>query len=299
MLLKRAWIAACLVLFFGAGSSGVFAQTRCGGLRLETLEGQGLSEVLGAYASEACPLNALMWQTYRANPHAFSGSIQQLRADAVLDLPLFAAPDEAARREANRQIALQEAAFERYKKQVDQGLPQSDAPQPISDPQEARIRALEQQLAELKQLLKLSEPSQAADASQRPTASRSDSSAPPSERMAPAWLKTTEGMVLAGLLLTALGAGFILLWRMRTPLTPMAAGDDDPAWPPELRKARDDINRAAGRDAGLVSQTELERAVDGRFPLPNLDFVRGPGDETGPADRKRSEGEPSSGRTET
>jgi hypothetical protein len=72
---------------------------------------------------------------------------------------------------------------------------------------------------------------------------------------------------------------------MRTPMSP-AASSDDQTWPPELRQARDAINRAAGRDAGLQEPSELEKAVDGRFPLPNLDFVQGVRDNEKP---KRNE----------
>ena len=97
--------------FFLASSESALAQSRCGGTRLETLPGQSLSEVLGAYVSEHCPLNALMWATYQSNPHAFYGSIHHLRADTVLELPPFPAPDESQRLEANRQINAQGAIF--------------------------------------------------------------------------------------------------------------------------------------------------------------------------------------------
>jgi hypothetical protein len=313
-------------------------------MRLETMPGQSLSEIVSTYVSEQCPLNTLMWASYQANPHAFYGSIHHLRADTLLELPPFPAPDESERLEANRQISIQREIFERYRRLVAQGIPKfrarqiasgspasQEPPSALAKPQsapgggeqlklapvkpdagssvagseqalmnelalreaQARIQLLEQQLADLKRLLEEREQLQiSAGATTREEgkgskgangggvlASNSASSAsgttpPPSERVAPAWLKTTEGMVIAGLFIAALLAGFVLLWRMRTPITPAASSSDE-SWPPELRQARDAINRAAGRDAGLKEPSELEKAVGGRFPLPNLDFVDG------------------------
>jgi hypothetical protein len=326
--------------FLLALSESALAQSRCGGTRLETLPGQSLSEVLGAYVSEHCPLNALMWATYQSNPHAFYGSIHHLRADTVLELPPFPAPDESQRLEANRQINAQRAIFERYRSLIAKGVPKfrarqmaagsSSPAQPSVPPPkvseraagseqlklapvkpeagasaagseqalmnelalreaQARIQLLEQQLADLKRLLEQREQLQAggsvgqvpsksaanqseAASNARPqTAAGSD---PGSDRVAPAWLQTTEGSVLVSLLLTALLAGFVLLWRMRSPISP-SPSTGEASWPPELRQARDAINRAAGRDAALQGETDLEKAVAGRFPLPKLDFVQG------------------------
>jgi hypothetical protein len=109
-----------------------------------------------------------------------------------------------------------------------------------------------------------------------------DSAAQSARRERPAIFQTTEGMVLAVLLLLALGTGFALLWQVRRsasagPVVP------DSQWPSDLRAARDAINRAAGRDAEIERrseperQSELEKAVGGRFTLPKLDFVAGLG----------------------
>ncbi|NBQ09284.1 MAG: hypothetical protein EBX17_12165 [Betaproteobacteria bacterium] len=176
--------------------------------------------------------------------------------------------------------------------EVSESLPPQKGTEAASEAQQ-RIAVLEQQVAELKRQLELRDqaksgavapaPNQPEPDAARPTqAAASTSSASqtnlslviPSERVAPAWLRTTEGMVLTSVLLAALFVGFVVLWRMRTPIH-AAPPSDDESWPPELRKARDAINRAAGRDAGLESQSPLEKAVDGRFPIPDLDFVEG------------------------
>ena len=368
-MIQKVLVRASLVTALALSSVDAWSQARCGGTRLETLPGQSLSEIVSTYVNEQCPLNTLMWATYQANPHAFYGTIHHLRADTVLELPTFLAPDESQRLDANRQIASQREIFERYRRLVAQGVPKFRARQIASgspaageqasvmpkaktapdggeqlklapvkpDPgnaaagseqalmnelalreAQARIQILEQQLADLKRLLEQREQLQSASTSSAsqntkagvsaakqmalPASSAEPSSVgslasnaempasvggspPPSERVAPAWLRTTEGLVLSSLLLTALLAGFILLWRMRTPMSP-AASSDDQTWPPELRQARDAINRAAGRDAGLQGPSELEKAVDGRFPLPNLDFVQGVRDNEKP---KRNE----------
>lgn len=320
-MLRRAFKRAGLATLFLCLGTNALAQARCGGMRLETLPGQTLGEIVSTYVSDQCPLNTLMWESYQANPHAFFGSIHHLRADTILELPPFPAPDESQRLEANRQIGIQREIFERYRRLVAQGVPKFRArqiaagapatheqPDALAKPQrapgsgeqlklapvkpdtgstaagseqalmnelalreaQARIQLLEQQLADLKRLLEQREQLQA---------SASPTPLPPSERVAPAWLQTTEGMVLASLLITALLAGFVLLWRMRTPMSPAGSSSDE-SWPPELRQARDAINRAAGRDAALKEPSELEKAVDGRFPLPNLDFFEGVRDKS-------------------
>ena len=358
-------IAACAgsgILHAQASPSQPQPPTRCGGTRLETQPGATLSELLAAYASSQCPLNALMWETYTANPHAFYGSVHHLRADSVLNVPLFDAPEAAQREEAARQMAAQREIYARYRSLVAQGVSRqrarrlstgaddvrAGAPQrgtgplrsgamaaqgpdsaglklePLApagtDPAgssreqtvmrelalreaEARIRILEQQIGDLKGLLAERDQLLAAQQGKagapkpggveaggveadRPPgpaqalpAGGGDSAAQGARRERPAVLQSAEGMILAVLLLLALGTGMVLLWQMRRSASPGPV-TPEPEWPAALRAARDAINLAAGRDAELQRQSELEKAVGGRFPLPRLDFVQGLGGTT-------------------
>jgi len=363
-------IAACAgsgILHAQASPSQHQPPTRCGGTRLETQPGATLSELLAAYASSQCPLNALMWETYTANPHAFYGSIHHLRADTILSVPAFSAPDGTTREVVDREIAGQREIYERYRSLIAQGVSRQRARRlsVVADPSqrealaqganraqrpsnarqaanpsgpaaegarlkldpldagsgdrgagtpeqavmrtlalreaEARIRILEQQISDLKGLLAErdqllaaqtsgasdAQPGmrQGAPASAEPggSASAKRPDAPPEEtrRERPAMLQTTEGTILAALLLLALATGIVLLWQMRRPASALPLAPD-PQWPAELRAARDAINRAAGRDAETERPSELEKAVGGRFPLPQLDFVEGLGGR-GPA----------------
>jgi len=166
---------------------------------------------------------------------------------------------------------------------------------------EARIRKLEQQIKELKGLLAQRDQRPAVQAQDNDAGAATAGSGPPqgsyasalsssvngsrgdpapasvqtvsdrsggsaaqgAHRERPAILQTTEGMVLAVLLLLALGSGFALLLQLRRsasagPVIP------DSQWPSELRAARDAINRAAGRDAELERRSETERLSEGK-----------------------------------